>query len=188
MWWHPASLRTLRHRAPSLCQQLFRTMPYPGAQHASTHILTQTHTCTPHTYTYTHIHVHTRTHTHTHIHTHTHTLPEPLQDALFQLDPEPAAAASSSDASAAAGSRPDLVELINRLREHHGNSLLGPALHVLRTLGNTAVHLDRDRWAGELRGWAAGSWGTVGLVVVLASPKYCKLVGAGDTGHVWREA
>eukprot|EP00198_Chlamydomonas_reinhardtii_P002555 XP_001691891.1 predicted protein [Chlamydomonas reinhardtii] len=66
------------------------------------------------------------------------------QDALFQLDPEPAAAASSSDASAAAGSRPDLVELINRLREHHGNSLLGPALHVLRTLGNTAVHLDRD--------------------------------------------
>ncbi|KAG2453785.1 hypothetical protein HYH02_001994 [Chlamydomonas schloesseri] len=61
------------------------------------------------------------------------------QDALFQLDPEPAAADP-----AAAASRPDLVELINRLREHHGNSLLGPALHVLRTLGNTAVHLDRD--------------------------------------------
>ncbi|KAG2435661.1 hypothetical protein HXX76_006863 [Chlamydomonas incerta] len=62
------------------------------------------------------------------------------QDALFQLDPEPAAASDP----AAAASRPDLVELINRLREHHGNSLLSPALHVLRTLGNTAVHLDRD--------------------------------------------
>ncbi|GIL79941.1 hypothetical protein Vretifemale_9185, partial [Volvox reticuliferus] len=57
------------------------------------------------------------------------------QDALFQLDPVDRAAP-----------RPDrdLVDLINRLRDHHPNSLLAPALHVLRTLGNTAVHLDRD--------------------------------------------
>ncbi|GFR52067.1 hypothetical protein Agub_g14589 [Astrephomene gubernaculifera] len=57
------------------------------------------------------------------------------QDALFQLDP--------ADPSAPRPDR-DLVDLISRLREHHPNSLLAPALHVLRTLGNTAVHLDRD--------------------------------------------
>ncbi|GLC40604.1 hypothetical protein PLESTM_001092100 [Pleodorina starrii] len=57
------------------------------------------------------------------------------QDALFQLDP--------SDPSAPRPDR-DLVDLINRLREHHPASLLAPALHVLRCLGNTAVHLDRD--------------------------------------------
>ncbi|KAG2501676.1 hypothetical protein HYH03_000179 [Edaphochlamys debaryana] len=57
------------------------------------------------------------------------------QDALFQLDP--------ADPSAPRPDR-DLVDLIARLREHHPASLLAPALHVLRTLGNTAVHLDRD--------------------------------------------
>ncbi|KXZ55662.1 hypothetical protein GPECTOR_2g1212 [Gonium pectorale] len=57
------------------------------------------------------------------------------QDALFQLDP--------TDPSAPRPDR-DLVDLINRLRDAHPNSLLAPALHVLRTLGNTAVHLDRE--------------------------------------------
>ncbi len=69
----------------------------------------------------------------------------PPQDALFQLDPA---------GSAAAASRPDrdLVDLINRLRDQHPHSLLAPALHVLRTLGNTAVHLDRESQVGQRQG------------------------------------
>lgn len=56
------------------------------------------------------------------------------QDTLFQLEPNELLQRPDKD----------LVDLINRLRELHPRSLLSPALHVLRQLGNVAVHLDRD--------------------------------------------